>query len=201
MKKPFLSIVLLMTFLVASVRGGVVSFHPQKDGLGPEGGQTAFDVFLSVAALDEFDAAHVVFGSDTLVLDSFAYAPSFVDASTWVAPPTPAGVYFSELFARGFAPAPYGSALVPFGTLTVTAPPFDPVAGTPNQHTVFVDSGRDARMSSLILGVASEELSGSATVNVAPEPPAIVLLALAMLALVPRVSHRRCGGGRLNMKG
>lgn len=190
MKKRCLTTFLAVMCVTASAWGGIVAFDPLVATLPPEGGTVAFDVSLSSEILSEFDAANIVFGSNTaLTLGSFVYDDAFVDMSAFVMdPPIPAGFYVSELRVGGFSTTgAYGAASVPFGTLTVTAGPFDPVGS--NSHVVWVDSALDANTSSLILHRDSEPVIGFGVVNVTPEPAALTLLGLCGLGFL----HRRRG--------
>ncbi len=193
MMKTCVATLLAVLFATTSAWGGIVTFDPPKIDLGSEGGVAVFDVSLSVEELDVFDAANVIFGSWSLAIVDFVYDEAFTQLSAWVAPPTPAGFYPSEMFVRGFAPngEVYGSVDVPFGTLTVNVLPFDPVLDEPQQHWVFVDSSQDAGTSSLIHDLDVEQrLRGGGAVNVVPEPAALTLLGLSTLGFLRRPRRR-----------
>lgn len=157
-----------------------MTFDPRRVDVEP-GGTAQFDLFLSAETLESFNVASVLPASNDLQILSFDYAQSWIDANALpLIPPLATGIFPSDLFFGGFLSAPAsGSVLI--GTLTVGAGGLDI-----GEYEVFVDSSRDFGTSSIGLNAEFETLSGSALVNVVPEPMTFSLLGLGALALLRR---------------
>ena len=170
--------------------GGVISFDPVKIEINSS--ESTIGKFnVSVASMTEFgnvfNSFDVVFGSDDVDITGFVFdggLAAVFGINGVDVPADPSSAWAHDADIGGFSFTGGTSPVFALGSLT-----FD-VGALPNgTYTIEVDPAIDGNRSKLKnsnFPAELELLTGTATINIIPEPATISLLGLAALALVRR---------------
>ena len=170
--------VALAGLLTSYASGGTVTFDPER-AWTVGGGEAVYDVIVSDSTLGTFDTVSLLLGSHDGLNMTFEYAQSFV-ASTSLppAPPTPFGVYTTDLIVGGNNFAGWQAPLL-VGTLTI-----DTMGPWWGSYTFGVSTAEEIELtgtglSGLAMGFDSEGVEGMGRLDAnVPEPATLFILAI-----------------------
>jgi len=187
------SVVTALAFSLVSspvALAGKVNFDPAHASGSQD--PISFDVSIAQSDMPEFDSVALVFTFPEKVRAEFAYGETFLNSVT-LPPPVVApfcGSGYCHLLIGGnrFSP-PLWSAPLLIGMLTVDVSAVEPAA-FPLEILTSASAETEILGTPLSMlavnGWTLEQLEGSATITLSPEPAALALLALGSIAMMRR---------------